>query len=359
MRHLELFAGIGGFRRAMDLLTQDHIMNFHCIGYSEIDAKAVKTYCANFHPEADGEVALGDIVEFTSNVGNITSLPGFDLLTGGFPCQTFSMMGKQAGFNEDRGQMFFRILDILRERRPRYVLLENVKNLRNHDKGRTFLRIKAELEALGYSVFTDIFNTAKFHLPQTRNRLLIFATTEPVPENFKEIFTCENVADAFEAVYAGLSTSNYATVNDLLLQEVAPKYFLSERIKPTILADGSANFKSRSDINMSIARPLTATMHKMHRACQDNYYSQDFIESHGAVNPAKTMTKEELAQLPIRKLTPEEAFMLQGFPAVFAQNGRNAGVADGSLYKQAGNAVSVDTIYATLYFLITNNIIYE
>jgi DNA (cytosine-5)-methyltransferase 1 len=359
MRHLELFAGIGGFRRAMDLLTQDHIMNFHCIGYSEIDAKAVKTYCANFHPEADGEVALGDIVEFTSNVDNITSLPGFDLLTGGFPCQTFSMMGKQAGFNEDRGQMFFRILDILRERRPRYVLLENVKNLRNHDKGRTFLRIKAELEALGYSVFTDIFNTAKFHLPQTRNRLLIFATTEPVPENFKEIFTCENVADAFEAVYAGLSTSNYATVNDLLLQEVAPKYFLSERIKPTILADGSANFKSRSDINMSIARPLTATMHKMHRACQDNYYSQDFIESHGAVNPAKTMTKEELAQLPIRKLTPEEAFMLQGFPAVFAQNGRNAGVADGSLYKQAGNAVSVNTIYATLYFLITNNIIYE
>lgn len=359
MRHLELFAGIGGFRRAMDLLTQDHIMNFHCIGYSEIDAKAVKTYCANFHPEADGEVALGDIVEFTSNVGNITSLPGFDLLTGGFPCQTFSMMGKQAGFNEDRGQMFFRILDILRERRPRYVLLENVKNLRNHDKGRTFLRIKAELEALGYSVFTDIFNTAKFHLPQTRNRLLIFATTEPVPENFKEIFTCENVADAFEAVYAGLSTSNYATVNDLLLQEVAPKYFLSERIKPTILADESANFKSRSDINMSIARPLTATMHKMHRACQDNYYSQDFIESHGAVNPAKTMTKEELAQLPIRKLTPEEAFMLQGFPAVFAQNGRNAGVADGSLYKQAGNAVSVNTIYATLYFLITNNIIYE
>lgn len=238
-------------------------------------------------------------------------------------------------------------------------MLENVKNLRNHDKGRTFLRIKAELEALGYSVFTDIFNTAKFHLPQTRNRLLIFATTEPVPENFKEIFTCENVADAFEAVYAGLSTSNYATVNDLLLQEVAPKYFLSERIKPTILADGSANFKSRSDINMSIARPLTATMHKMHRACQDNYYSQDFIESHGAVNPAKTMTKEELAQLPIRKLTPEEAFMLQGFPAVFAQNGRNAGVADGSLYKQAGNAVSVNTIYATLYFLITNNIIYE
>lgn len=359
MRHLELFAGIGGFRRAMDLLTQDHIMNFQCVGYSEIDSKAVKTYCANYHPEMNGEVEMGDIVEFTNDVNNITNLPDFDLVTGGFPCQAFSMMGKQAGFNEDRGLMFFYIIDILKVKRPRYVLLENVKNLKNHDKGRTYKRIKQELEALGYSVFTDIFNTARFHLPQTRNRLLIFATTEPVPDNFEEMFTCNNVADTFENVHKNLSTSDYVTVNDLLLREVNPKYFLSERIKPTILADGSAKFKSRSDINLSIARPLTATMHKMHRACQDNYYSQDFIESHGEVNPVRTMTKEELAQLPIRKLTPLEAFMLQGFPAAFAQNGHNAGVADGSLYKQAGNAVSVNTIYATLYFLITNNIIYE
>lgn len=126
MRHLELFAGIGGFRRAMDLLTQDHIMDFHCIGYSEIDAKAVKTYCANYHPEVDGELAMGDIVEFTSNKNNIDNLPQFDLVTGGFPCQTFSMMGKQAGFNEDRGQMFFHIIDILAAKMPRYVLLENV-----------------------------------------------------------------------------------------------------------------------------------------------------------------------------------------------------------------------------------------
>lgn len=359
MRHLELFAGIGGFRRAMDLLTFDNIMNFHCVGYSEIDTKAVKTYCANYHPEANNEVVMGDIVEFTKNTNNITNLPNFDLLTGGFPCQTFSMMGKQAGFNEDRGQMFFHIIEILALRKPRYVLLENVKNLKNHDKGKTYGIIKNELEKIGYNVFADIFNTAKFHLPQTRNRLLIFATTESVPNNFEEIFTCDNIAEAFGQVYSNLSVSSYTTVNDILATNVDAKYFLSERIKPTILADGSANFKSRSDINMSIARPLTATMHKMHRACQDNYYSQDFIESHGIVNPVKTMSKEELAQIPIRKLTPEEAFMLQGFPAEFAINGRNAGVADGALYKQAGNAVSVNTIYATLYFLITNNIVHE
>lgn len=359
MRHLELFAGIGGFRRAMDLLTQDNIMDFSCVGYSEIDAKATTTYCANYHPDINNEVAMGDIVAFTSEITNIEGLPHFDLLTGGFPCQTFSMMGKQEGFNEDRGQMFFRIIDILQVRMPRYVLLENVKNLKSHDKGRTFARIQEELERLGYKAFSGIFNTAKFHLPQTRNRVIIFATTEPLPNDFEQQFTCENIAACYDQVLEGLSTLHYQTVNDILSVEVPQKYFLSERIKPTLLADGSANFKSKSDINMSIARPLTATMHKMHRACQDNYYSQDFIESHGMVNPVTTMTKEELAELPIRKLTPEEAFMLQGFPAGFATSGRNAGVADGSLYKQAGNAVSVNTIYAILYYLITNNIIHE
>lgn len=358
MRHLELFAGIGGFRRAMDLLAKDRIMNFHCVGYSEIDSKATQTYRMNFHINTN-EIAMGDIVAFTANRNNIKKLPDFDLLTGGFPCQTFSMMGKQAGFNEGRGQMFFRIIDILSVKMPRYVLLENVKNLKTHDEGRTFAKIKTELENLGYNVFSGIFNTARFHLPQTRNRLLIFATTEFVPQDFGMHFTCDAISELFDSVYQGLSVLHYSSVNDILSENVPQKYFLSDKIKPTLLADGSAKFKSKSDINMAIARPLTATMHKMHRACQDNYYSQDFIESHGAINPVETMTKEELAQLPIRKLTPEEAFMLQGFPASFASKGRAAGVADGSLYKQAGNAVSINTIYAVLYYLIANNIIHE
>ena len=356
MKHLELFAGIGGFRRAMDLLTKDNIMKFHCVGYSEIDSKAETTYRSNYSIDED-EIVMGDIVAFTNSEKNIKSLPDFDLLTGGFPCQTFSMMGKQAGFDEDRGQMFFRIMDILTIKKPKYVLLENVKNLRNHDKGKTFDRIKSELESIGYYVYADIFNTADFHLPQTRNRVLIFATTIKAPKNFQ--FSAKLIEEEFDKRYKETSLVHYETVNELLMQNVDPKYFLSERIKPTVLADGSSNFKSKSDINMKIARPLTATMHKMHRACQDNYYSQDFISSYGKVNPVETMTKEELSKLPIRKLTPEEAFMLQGFPVEFALNGRASGVADGALYKQAGNAVSVNTIYAVLYFLIINNIIHD
>lgn len=356
MRHLELFSGIGGFRRALDLVAQDGYMNFSCVGYSEIDKNALKTY-QTIYDIADEEISLGDIVEFTSNVNNIENLPNFELLTGGFPCQTFSMMGKQAGFNEDRGQMFFRILDILRIKMPRFVLLENVKNLFTHDKGNTYKRIVFELEQLGYNVVSSIFNTVDFHLPQKRNRVLIFATLDHIPDDFK--FDPESVKSVFDKVYESTSLSHYDSVAELLSSHVDKKYFLSERIKPTILSDGSANFKSNSEINQDIARPLTASMHKMHRACQDNYYSQDYIESQGKINNAKVLTKEEQAKLFIRRLTPSEAFALQGFPNEFTIKAHEAKISDGALYKQAGNAVSVNTIYAVLYYLIINGIIHE
>jgi cytosine-specific methyltransferase nlaX len=352
MKHLELFSGIGGFRRAMELLSEDGVMDFQSIGYSEINSKAIKTYRANFHIE-ENEIALGDLTTFEG----IDKLPPFDLLSAGFPCQPFSLMGSQAGFNEERGQMFFYILSILSAHKPRYVLLENVKNLKAHNKGKSLLRITQELEAIGYRVFYDIFNTSDFYLPQKRNRILIFATTEDLSLTPNWCFSAKDIALFFEQVHQKTSVLKYNTVCELLSQDVDKKYFLSERIKPTLLADGAANFKSKSDINQVIARPLTATMHKMHRACQDNYYSQDFIESHGKVNPVLTKTKEELAILPIRKLTPEEAFMLQGFPSTFASASRKVGVSDGALYQQAGNAVSVNVIYAVLHYLIANNVI--
>ena len=355
MTHLELFSGIGGFRRALDLLMQDGIMPFDCVGYSEIDTKAKLTYITNFH--IHGEIDMGDIVAFTADKKNIKALPDFDLLTGGFPCQTFSVMGGQTGFEEDRGQMFFRIMDILNIKRPRYVLLENVKNLYRHDKGKTYARIERELTGLGYNVFPNIFNTADFHLPQRRSRVLIFATLSDTPSDFKEQYTPEAVKNLFDDEHLRLSAPHYNSTLDILEKKVDSKYYLSERIKPTILADGSANFKSRSDINQIIARTLTASMHKMHRACQDNYYSQDFIDSGGVTNPVLTNTKEELASLQIRKITPEEAFLLQGFPSDYATNARKAGVSDGALYKQAGNAVSVNVIYAVMYYLIKNKII--
>lgn len=353
MTHLELFSGIGGFRQAIDLVCHDFGVSSTCVGFSEIDSKAHQTYCVNFNTE--GEVDMGDIVTFTSQITNIRNLPQFDLVTGGFPCQTFSMMGGQAGFKEERGQMFFRIMDIINVKHPRYILLENVKNLMSHDNGNTISRILSELQKAGYIVHLDVFNTNDFGLPQTRNRTLIFAREKKEGEF---TFSRDVVKESFSRIErTKCSLRFFDSTIDILEPDVDEMYYLSSRIKPTILADGSAGFKSNSEIDKIIARPLTASMHKMHRACQDNYFSDVFIKSHGEQRPSTWMSKEELAKISIRKLTPEEAFMLQGFPACFATNSRNNGVANGSLYKQAGNAVSVNTIYAVLYYLISNNII--
>lgn len=353
MRHLELFAGVGGFRMAMRHIEEDGLMKFQNIAFSEIDKNAITTYKANF--DTTHEIEMGDIVEFTKDNERIEDLPQFDILTGGFPCQSFSLMGAQKGFGDERGQLFFRIMDIIRIKHPRYLLLENVKNLYNHDKGKTFKRIVDELEEEGYKVRYDIFNSADFRLPQNRKRVLIFATLD----NIDFEFNSNIIKECFEENKGRMSIILTNNVLDILSVDVPCKYLLSERIKPTLLSDGSANFKSKSEINQLIARPLTATMHKMHRACQDNYYSIDFIKSHGKINPASTMSKEELAKVPIRKLTPREAFMIQGFPENFSSNANVMGVSDGALYKQAGNAVSVNTIYAVLYYLIVNNIIHH
>ena len=351
MRHIELFAGIGGFRQAMAGIQKDFGISFDCVAYSEIDANATKTYKANYN--CTNEVEMGDIVAFNDDMSRYDQLD-FELLTGGFPCQSFSMMGKKLGFNDHRGTMFFEIEKVLEHKRPPFVLLENVKNLASHDKGRTLKEIIARLESLGYKVFYDIFNTADFRLAQKRNRCLIFATTRNLPDDF--VFTSHKVRSAFEEGENQFhSLSFQENVLDVLAASVPQKYYLSERIKPTLLADGSKNFMSKSEINQIIARPLTATMHKMHRACQDNYYSDGFIN---ATNPIEylqtTYTKEELAKQPIRKLTPEEAFALQGFPTDFVAKARAVRVCDGALYRQAGNAVSVNVIYAVLYYIFVH-----
>ena len=351
MNHIELFAGIGGFRRAMDLIARDMDFPINTVAFSEIDKNAILTYRANY--DTENEISMGDIVTFVKDIKAMNNLPRYDLLSGGFPCQTFSTMGNQEGFGEERGQMFFRILDMVHARYPRYVLLENVKNLMSHDGGNTIAVIRKELEEAGYIVKMDVFNSNDFGLPQKRNRVIIFARRKDMG---KFEFSSKLVKELFDKISC-CSLCFYETTADVLDKHVASKYYLSERIKPTILSNGSAGFKSKSEIDQKIARPLTATMHKMHRACQDNYYSDIFIQSNGNDSPSERLSKEELVKLQIRKLTPKEAFMLQGFPCDFSAKANAAKVSDGAMYKQAGNAVSVNTIYAVPYYLIKNKII--
>lgn len=357
MNHIELFSGIGGFRRAMDLIQKDFNVPFYTKGFSEIDDKAKTTYLTNY-PDAINELDMGDIVVFNEKHDDLLLDMRIDILTGGFPCQSFSMMGKQKGFEDERGLLFFQIYHILKlkseQGQPvRYVLLENVKNLKTHDKGRTFRTIKKYLESIGYKVFCDVFNAVDYKQAQTRNRVFIFATTEDI-SNIE--YTSKNISEIFHKNYhSNWSVYSQGNVLSVLEKNVDEKYYLSTRIKPTILSDGTGGYTARSEINKLIARPLTASMHKMHRACQDNYYSDEFILSEEPLEYLKkTFTKEELAQQRIRKLTPEEAFNLQGFPKFFATEARKKNIANGALYKQAGNAVSVNTVYAILYYLFVH-----
>ncbi|EET62933.1 DNA (cytosine-5-)-methyltransferase [Marvinbryantia formatexigens DSM 14469] len=290
MKVVSLFSGIGGLDRGF-LDT-----GYDVIWANDFDKYAVQTYKANF-----GEhIVLGDINEIP-----LDEIPDCDVLIGGFPCQPFSMMGQQKGFEDTRGTLFFRIAEIIADkikkgRKPAAIVLENVRTLKTHDKGNTFREIRRILQdELGYEVFCDILNSADFGVPQTRNRTYLVCFS-----NQKAEFTFPQT-EPLES-----------TLQDLLEQDVAEKYFLSERIIPTILSNGTGGYQAKSEIDLKIARPLCATMAKMHRACQDNYVTQ---------------------KGKIRRLTPRECARLQGFGEDFV-----IPVSDCQAYKQFGNAVTVN-----------------
>ncbi len=348
--HLELFAGIGGFRKAIDLLCYDLKMKSNCIGFSEFDSYATETYKANYNTK--DEVELGDIYDFTLNKKNIKKLENFDLLTAGFPCQSFSMMGKKLGLNDKRGNIFYSIIKILKVKNPQYFILENVRNLKNHDKGNTYKEIYRSLtEDVDYNISDVVLNTSDFGLPQVRRRIFIIGVCNKNRLSDK-VISSEDIVKNFNTI-KNSSLNYYKNVKDgILNQSVDEKYYLSEKIKPTILADGSKNYKSKSMINREIARTLTASMVKMHRANQDNYYSDDFFKDDYDDDLFQKKSLNDIAKKRIRKITPLEALKLQGFDESFFINAKNKNLSNHQLYKQSGNAVSVNTVYALLDYLI-------
>ncbi len=341
MKYIEIFAGIGGFRKALELLQNDNNIKFKCVGFSEIDTYALRTYTSNYN--LNGEVRMDDITKFVESQTDIDSLPQFDLLVGGFPCQAFSIIGKQKGFDDERGSILFSVEEILRRKKPNFIVLENVRRIETHNKGKTLQKIKDFFKEMGYEVRTVILDTQHFNLPQKRNRIFIICSRVQLDFDI----TSKDIEENFHSINE-TSLKVYKNIKDVLEINVDKKYYLSERIKHTILASGTKNYIGSSQIDLEIARTLTATMMKMHRACQDNYYSDDFILndiSH------KLTDKEILYKKPVRRLTPKEALKLQGFDSTFFQNAIEAGVSEHQLYKQAGNALSVNTGYALLHFL--------
>ena len=290
MKVVSLFSGIGGLDKGfVDA-------GYEVVWANDFDRYAVETYKANY----SNEIVLGDINEIP-----LESIPVCDVVIGGFPCQPFSMMGEQRGFEDARGTLFFRIAEIIKhkidcDQKPKAIILENVKALKTHDQGRTFSTIKRILESdLGYKVYDNILNSADYGVPQTRNRTYIVC--------FSNMNADYSFPEKVELTYY---------MQDILEKNVDNKYFLSEKILPTILSNGTGGYNAKSEIDLKIARPLCATMAKMHRACQDNYVTQ---------------------KNRVRRLTPRECARLQGFSDDFV-----IPVSDCQAYKQFGNAVTVN-----------------
>ena len=266
IKYLELFAGIGGFRSAIERAAKSNSVRTECVGFSEIDPNAIRTYKANFNV-TENEFEIGDIKSLDTDE-KIKSLPDLDILLAGFPCQPFSLMGEKRGFDDSRGTLFFHIANILATKKPEFFILENVRGLKTHDGGNTFNRITHILtKYLNYNIRPELLNSLDFGVPQIRRRLFIIGVRDKsVFRKITDIDFSKNIRE-----------NRLKTVWHLLEHNVDDKYYLSEKLTKTILAHGSGNYYSKSEINRIFARPLTASMHKMHRANQDNYYSDDFI----------------------------------------------------------------------------------
>ena len=161
IKFFDMFAGIGGFRSGLEA-----IGGFECVGYCEIDKYAKQAYEAMY--DTGGEIYFDDARKIVPE-----QLPDFDLLVGGFPCQSFSIAGARKGFDDTRGTLFFEIARIAAVKKPKYLFLENVPGLLNHDEGRTFETILRTLDGLGYDVCWQVLNSKNFGVPQSRNRVYI------------------------------------------------------------------------------------------------------------------------------------------------------------------------------------------
>ncbi len=299
MRCVDLFAGVGGIRLGFENA------GFNTVFSNDFEPACKETFDLNFN---DSPLLIEDI----NNLDN-DSIPDFDILLGGFPCQPFSIAGYREGFKDlkGRGNLFFRIAEIIEQKKPRVVFLENVKNLESHDNGKTFRIIRATLEDLGYVVKSEIVNTMSHgNLPQNRERILIVA------------FLDKNVADNFS--FPEKIKLN-KEIQDLLENDVDEKYYyegkpLYDKLKGDIIKRNTAYQWRRKYVreNKSEVVPtLTANM------------------GTGGHNVPIVLDDKG-----IRKLTPRECFIFQGFPKSY----KLPDIADSKLYQQAGNSVSITVI---------------
>lgn len=319
IKSIDLFAGIGGIRLGFE---QAFGKSLKTVFVSEWDEYAQKTYSANFN---DNFALAGDITTVKDK-----DIPDFDICLAGFPCQAFSLAGQRKGFNDDykgmsRGTLFFDVVRICTEKRPKVIFCENVKGLTIHDKGNTFKIIVATLKEIGYKVFYQILNSRDFGVPQNRERIYIVAFRNDIaPDSF--IFPS--------------ATDSSKRIKDIIEENPVPaKYYLSNTYIETLKRHKARHESLGHGFGYEI-RDLNDVAGAI--VCGGMGRERNLIVDKRQKNLIPTThIKGKINTDGIRKMTPREWARLQGFPDSF-----KLVLADVHLYKQFGNSVTVPVIRA-------------
>lgn len=366
MKLLSLFSGIGAFEKALKNIG----IEYELVNYCDIDKYAAKAY--SLIHSVDENKNLIDVTKI--NTKDFTE--SIDMITYGFPCQDISLNGKQKGFVDEDGNLtrsglFFEAARIISDTKPKFAIAENVKTLTTKKFAEEFKIVLQTLSDIGYNSYYSVLNAKDFGIPQNRERVFIISIRKDIDCGF---------------TFPEKQTLKLK-LRDLLEKDVDEKYFLSDKALEYILSSGTKNFYYKPEIDLDVARPLTATMHKMHRAGQDNYVSENFVQT-GEKLHIREATKKGYAEavegdfvnlqfpnsktrrgrvgkqvsqtllcndsngvvtnscrgLRIRKLTPKECFRLMGFCDSDIDILIENGISNTQLYKMAGNSIVVDVL---------------
>lgn len=358
-----LFSGVGAIEYSLKRLN----LKTNLVFAGDIDKFCKESYFENY--KIDEKNWHDDITKFSAKKYKYK----VDLLVGGSPCQSFSMVGKRLGLEDTRGTLFYDFARIVDECKPRVFIFENVKGLINHDNGNTWRVIQDVFEDLGYDIHHQVLNSRDYGIPQNRERIFVvgfrkktqFIFPEPIElkttmqdfledninskfylgdkgvkfvtneKNIKKRFTqingevalCQkrNQQSNWHGDFIFEGVEGFQDYDEFIfdVNKVEDKYYLSDKVSDYVLNSGTKNFYAKPETDLPVARALLSTMHKMHRAGVDNY----------------VMYKKGR----IRKLTPRECFRLMGFRDDFKIT-----VSNNQAYRQAGNSIVVDVLIALL-----------
>jgi DNA (cytosine-5)-methyltransferase 1 len=318
-----MFSGIGGF----ELGIKRAIPDAEFVGYSEVDKYAIKIYERRFK----GVRNYGDATKI-----NERELPDFDLLVGGFPCQAFSIAGKRKGFEDTRGTLFFDIARILAYKKPKHIVLENVRGLFSHDSGRTFQTIIGILSDLGYMVQWELLNSKNYGVAQNRERVYIIGSLGSGSR--RQVLPIRNISEE--------DTGENKAIELTKGVSQAYRVYDSRGLSTTLRANGGG-IGAKTGLYSIFTKFRDGKMFIDDRStCLDANYYKGFDNMGQRSGAARVLLEERRLSLDkstIRRLTPLECERLQGFP-----DGWTDGLSDTQRYKTLGNAVTTNVVYEVI-----------